>query len=212
MEAPFRMPLDADNKSSGRIFNRLDHTVRRRRDNPQVPAGLGHGLMVETVHFDRLRACKARQQTILYQSDCVARRLFGLAAIVMKCGSGYYGRNILHQFPTAKDVETLRAETDSQYGQLRVISVLKQRKIHGIAFGKHLAQFGVRRLSENRGVDIRRASRKQEAVDAFQIFRCDLRRRKGGNDDGKAASPKYRVEIPADRVNRFSRCRPTART
>jgi hypothetical protein len=134
----------------------------------------------------------------------VARRLFGLAMIVMKCGPGNQRRNVLTQFPTSKDVQTLRAETNSQDGQLRVLAVLKQRKIHRIAFGKQLAQFRVRRLSENRGIDIRGAPWKQDSIETMQLFRCHLRRRKRGDHDGKASCPKYRVEIPSDSVDRFS--------
>src|SRR5262245_10503412 len=108
------MPLDADDKAAGRIFDGFDQSIVSERDRAQVPSGLLNGLMMITVHFQRPPTGELSNQAVFSHADDVPRRRF-IVVFVVRDGVADQDGNILDERAAAIYVEALNAETNTQY-------------------------------------------------------------------------------------------------
>src|SRR5262245_3202354 len=108
------MPLDADDKATGRIFDGLDHSIVSECYRTQVAAGSLNSLMMIAVHFHFPTPCQLSNQAVFRYTDHMPRGRFTVI-FVMRDGRLHQGRDILDKRASAIHVEALNTETNAQY-------------------------------------------------------------------------------------------------
>src|SRR5262245_55720015 len=84
LKSTLGVPLYTDHELSINVFNCFNNSVRRRRNGPEVRADLCNGLVMKTIHLDRLCPRQSRQNAVGAHSYRMPRRLLRFAMVVVK--------------------------------------------------------------------------------------------------------------------------------
>src|SRR5207247_9836291 len=110
----FRMPLHADVKRMGGIFEPFDDAIRRMRRDAQSLAHVSNGLVMRGVHIELLLAEDLAQSSALLNQDLVTMAIARLAGVI-DLGL-HFGGDVLDQRSAGGSVHPLPAKTDSPDG------------------------------------------------------------------------------------------------